>query len=230
MAKKELSIILASGGKGLRFEASKVPKQYIKINNIPIFLYNIIAMDKISLIKKIIVAKSADINDSYFLNLFKKFKIKKKISLIDGKNSRFKTVREAFRMSQIDTPFVGIHDAVRPNFSFNCVKQMMAQIGKSDGIIPISKITSTIKDVKGKLVLKTIPRDDLYTSQTPQIFKTEVMTYCYNKIKKSNINFTDESEMVEKNGFSVLTFKMNENNIKITTREDLKIFKALKVK
>jgi len=230
MAKKELSIILASGGKGLRFEASKVPKQYIKINNIPIFLYNIIAMDKISLIKKIIVAKSADINDSYFLNLFKKFKIKKKISLIDGKNSRFKTVREAFKMSQIDTPFVGIHDAVRPNFSFNCIKQMMAQIGKSDGIIPISKITSTIKDVKGKLVLKTIPRDDLYISQTPQIFKTEVMTNCYNKIKKSNINFTDESEMVEKNGFSVQTFKMNENNIKITTREDLKIFKALKVK
>ena len=230
MVKKELSIILASGGKGLRFEASKVPKQYIKINNIPIFLYNIIAMDKISLIKKIIVAKSADINDSYFLNLFKKFKIKKKISLIDGKNSRFKTVREAFKMSQIDTPFVGIHDAVRPNFSFNCIKQMMAQIGKSDGIIPISKITSTIKDVKGKLVLKTIPRDDLYISQTPQIFKTEVMTNCYNKIKKSNINFTDESEMVEKNGFSVQTFKMNENNIKITTREDLKIFKALKVK
>ena len=230
MAKKELSIILASGGKGLRFEASKVPKQYIKIKNIPIFLYNIIAMDKISLIKRIIVAKSADINNSYFLNLFKKFKIKKKISLIDGKNSRFKTVKEAFKMSQIDTPFVGIHDAVRPNFNFIYINQMMAQIGKSDGIIPISKITSTIKNVQGKLVLKTIPREDLYTSQTPQIFKTEVMTNCYKKIKKSNIDFTDESEMFEKNGFTVQTFKMDENNIKITTKEDLKIFKALKVK
>lgn len=230
MAKKELSIILASGGKGLRFEASKVPKQYIKIKNIPIFLYNIIAMDKISLIKRIIVAKSADINDSYFLNLFKKFKIKKKISLIDGKNSRFKTVREAFRISQIDTPFVGIHDAVRPNFNFIYINKMMAQIGKSDGIIPVSKITSTIKNVQGKIVLETIPREDLYASQTPQIFKTEVLTNCYKKIKKSNINFTDESEMVEKNGFIVQIFKMNENNIKITTREDLKIFKALKVK
>jgi len=230
MVKKELSIILASGGKGLRFEASKVPKQYIKIKNIPIFLYNIIAMDKISLIKRIIVAKSADINDTYFLNLFKKFKIKKKINLIDGKNSRFKTVKEAFSMSQIDTPFVGIHDAVRPNFNFNYINQMMTQIGKSDGIIPVSKITSTIKNVHGKLVLKTIPRDDLYISQTPQIFKTEVMTNCYKKIKKSNINFTDESEMVEKNGFSVQRFKMDENNIKITTKEDLKIFKALKVK
>lgn len=230
MAKKELSIILASGGKGLRFEESKVPKQYIKIKNIPIFLYNIIAMDKISLIKRIIVAKSADINDSYFLNLFKKFKIKKKISLIDGKNSRFKTVREAFRISQIDTPFVGIHDAVRPNFNFIYINKMMAQIGKSDGIIPVSKITSTIKNVQGKIVLETIPREDLYASQTPQIFKTEVLTNCYKKIKKSNINFTDESEMVEKNGFIVQIFKMNENNIKITTREDLKIFKALKVK
>ena len=35
--------------------------------------------------------------------------------------------------------------------------------------------------------------------------------------------------MVERNGFNIKTFTMNENNIKITTKEDLKIFKALKV-
>jgi 2-C-methyl-D-erythritol 4-phosphate cytidylyltransferase len=138
-------------------------------------------------------------------------------------------VKEAFEISQINTPFVGIHDAVRPNFNFIHINKMMTQIGKSDGIIPISKITSTIKKVKNKSVLKTIPREDLHVSQTPQIFKTEVMRSCYKKIKKSNLNYTDESEMVERNGFYIKTFTMNENNIKITTKEDLKIFKALKV-
>ena len=64
---------------------------------------------------------------------------------------------------------------------------------------------------------------------TPQIFKTEVIRNCYKKIKKSNLNYTDESEMVERNGFNIKTFTMNENNIKITTKEDLKIFKTLKV-
>jgi 2-C-methyl-D-erythritol 4-phosphate cytidylyltransferase len=228
MAKRELSIILASGGKGLRFGETKAPKQYIKIKNIPIFLFSVMAMNKISAIKKIIVAKSSDIDDSYFLNLFKKFKIKKEITLINGKNSRFKTVKEAFEASQIETPFVGIHDAVRPNFNFTYINQMMSQIGKSDGIIPVSKITSTIKRVRRKSILKTIPREELYVSQTPQIFKTEVIVNCYKKIKKSNINFTDESEMVEKNGFNVQRFEMNKNNIKITTKEDLKIFKALR--
>ena len=229
MAKNALSIILASAGSGLRFGSTKLPKQYLKIKNIPVFLYSIISMNKISLIKKIIIAKSADIEDSYFLNLFKKFKIKKEIILINGKNTRFKSVKEAFEISQINTPFVGIHDAVRPNFNFIHINQIMTQIGKSDGIIPISKITSTIKKVKNKSVLKTIPREDLYVSQTPQIFKTEVIRNCYKKIKKLNLNYTDESEMVERNGFNIKTFTMNENNIKITTKEDLKIFKALMV-
>ena len=78
MAKNVLSIILASGGSGLRFGSTKLPKQYLKIKNIPVFLYSIISMNKISLIKKIIIAKSADIEDSYFLNLFKNLKLKKK--------------------------------------------------------------------------------------------------------------------------------------------------------
>ena len=55
MAKNALSIILASGGSGLRFGSTKLPKQYLKIKNIPIFLYSIISMNKISLIKKIIL-------------------------------------------------------------------------------------------------------------------------------------------------------------------------------
>ena len=100
----------------------------------------------------------------------------------------------------------------------------MTQIGKSDGIIPISKNNINNKKVKNKSVLKTIPREDLYVSQTPQIFKTEVIRNCYKKIKKSNLNFTDESEMVERNGFNIKTFTMNENNIKITTQRGLKNF------
>ena len=64
-----------------------------------------------------------------------------------------------------------------------------------------------------------------YMYRNLQIFKTEVIRNCYKKIKKSNLNFTDESEMVERNGFNIKTFTMNENNIKITTKEDLKFLK-----
>ena len=39
MANNALSIILASGGSGLRFGSTKVSKQYLKIKNIPVFLY-----------------------------------------------------------------------------------------------------------------------------------------------------------------------------------------------
>ena len=92
------------------------------------------------------------------------------------------------------------------------------------------KIIISILTIVGLATVIAIVKVNRSNSKPPQIFKTEVMTNCYKKIKKSNINFTDESEMVEKNGFNVQTFKMDENNIKITTKEDLKIFKALKVK
>ena len=103
---------------------------------------------------------------------------------------------------------------------------MIQQVGTYDGIIPVEKINSTIKNINNEKVIKTLSRENLYLSQTPQVFKTSSLLNGYNKVKKIN-KFTDESEMLERNGFKIKSFLNTGDNLKITTKDDLEIFKKL---
>ena len=74
--------------------------------------------------------------------------------------------------------------------------------GQNVGRTVQEKLNSTIKNIKNENVIKTLSRINLYLSQTPQVFKTSSLVKGYNNIKKIN-KFTDESEMLEKNGFKI---------------------------
>lgn len=67
-------------------------------------------------------------------------------------------------------------------------------------------------------------------AQTPQGFKRDIIIKAYNKIKNTKIEFTDDAEVVEKYGHKVEIVSGSYDNIKITTREDLKIAELLLAK
>lgn len=226
MGKLSSTFILASGGSGQRFKNSRVPKQYLKINNIPILMYSLTQVNKLNFIDQIIIIKNKNIEKKFLCNLLSKYKINKYTLIVDGGKSRFESVKNAIKEINIKNNYIIIHDAVRPNFNFKNLKKMMQQVGTYDGIIPVEKINSTIKNINNEKVIKTLSRENLYLSQTPQVFKTSSLLKGYNKVKKIN-KFTDESEMLERNGFKIKSFLNTGDNLKITTKDDLEIFKKL---
>lgn len=226
MGKLSSAFILASGGIGQRFENSRVPKQYFKVNKIPILMYSLSQVNKLNFIDQIIIIKNKNIEKKFLYDLLTKYKINKHTTIVDGGKSRFESVKNAINEINIKNNYIIIHDAVRPNFNFKNLKKMIEKIGKYDGIIPVEKINSTIKNIKNENVIKTLSRINLYLSQTPQVFKTSSLVKGYNNIKKIN-KFTDESEMLEKNGFKIKSFLNTGDNLKITTKDDLEIFKKL---
>ncbi len=64
-------------------------------------------------------------------------------------------------------------------------------------------------------------------AQTPQGFKRDLILNAYEKIKDSNVEFTDDAEVLEKAGYTVKIVTGSYDNIKITTREDLKLAESL---
>ncbi|NSW73704.1 2-C-methyl-D-erythritol 4-phosphate cytidylyltransferase [bacterium] len=226
MGKLSSAFILASGGIGQRFENSRVPKQYFKVNKIPILMYSLSQVNKLNFIDQIIIIKNKNIEKKFLYDLLTKYKINKHTTIVDGGKSRFESVKNAINEINIKNNYIIIHDAVRPNFNFKNLKKMMKQIDAYDGIIPVEKIDSTIKNINNEKVVKTLSRENLYLSQTPQVFKTQSLLKGYNKVKKIN-KFTDESEMLERNGFRIKSFLNKGDNLKITTKDDLEIFKKL---
>ena len=80
---------------------------------------------------------------------------------------------------------------------------MIKSINNYSGIILASKIQDTVKKIKNNnLVKNTIGRDNLWISETPQIFRYSILKKCYEMDLKF-FRYTDESELLENNGFRV---------------------------
>ena len=70
--------------------------------------------------------------------------------------------------------------------------------------------------------METVPRESLWSVQTPQVFERELLLEVYKKSASSGKMFTDDAALVE--AFSPVRAKLvkaHANNMKITDPDDL---------
>jgi len=86
-------------------------------------------------------------------------------------------------------------------------------------------VTDTIKIASDDLTIQgTPPRQSLWAAQTPQIFRYDIISNAYRKLK---YEVTDDARAVELTGGSVKIYQGSNDNIKITTPEDLAVAEIL---
>lgn len=142
----------------------------------------------------------------------------RKIKIIEGGNSRQKSVYNALQHVQND--YVIIHDGARPLIKSGVISQVMDSVILKNAISVMTKTTDTIKEVnKQGRIIKTIDRAKLYNTQTPQAFKTSLIKEAHEKLKDGN--FTDDASMLEELDIPVYIVIGSYTNIKITTKSDL---------
>ena len=67
-----------------------------------------------------------------------------------------------------------------------------------------------------------MPRENLWSIQTPQFFKYNKLMKAFEIAKKDNVIGTDEAALMEYAGFTVKVVEGESSNVKITTRKDVK--------
>jgi 2-C-methyl-D-erythritol 4-phosphate cytidylyltransferase len=77
------------------------------------------------------------------------------------------------------------------------------------------------------LVTKTLDRRRLYLVQTPQAFRTDVITAAYERARAEGLRATDDAALVEHCGFPVVVVEGTWLNLKITRPEDLALAELL---
>lgn len=217
-------LIIPSAGSGKRF-ASKTPKQYTKVDGKEILLYTIEKFSGIKDISSVTIAAGKD-SMTLIKNILLKLEAKIPVFVVEGGKTRQQSVKNAFDSIDCEkNDFVIIHDAARPFITAKKIRQLMALAEKYGGALPCIKINDTIKLGKNGNVLKTIPRENLYLAQTPQIFRYSILKNSYEKISGKKNIFTDESSIAEYAGYKVRITDGEDSNIKITHKKDLKYFK-----
>ena len=151
-------------------------------------------------------------------------------TIVKGGITRFHSVRNA--LSRVpDGALVAVHDGVRPLLSQKFVKEIFCKAEDVPALIPVIPCIDTMKVLEKKgdeLVTmpgQSVDRSVLFGAQTPQIFHSEILKQAYSQAYETA--FTDDASVVEKYGKN-LSYLIGERfNIKITTKDDLVLAKAI---
>ncbi|MEN2985986.1 MAG: 2-C-methyl-D-erythritol 4-phosphate cytidylyltransferase [Thermodesulfovibrionaceae bacterium] len=222
---KTVAVVVAAGV-GKRFGSSD--KVFINLAGKPVFICAIEAFEESEKIDKIFLVTRKE-KFKKVKEYLREFKIRKVKKIIEGGQTRQDSVYNALKVIPSNTDIVLVHDAARPLLSKALVERVINSLTPEvDGVIPVQSLTDTIKWVKKRLVGGTINRDTLRAVQTPQAFWFQKLKDFYDRAYTEGYFGTDDASIVERYGGSVLTIEGEGNNIKITTKEDLKKAEILK--
>ncbi len=230
MMEADVSVIMPAAGLSLRMGAN-VRKPFIMIGEKPIFFYTLEKFSKLERVKEIIFV----VNEKDRLTVIEKWadelKAYKVAKIVTGGKRRQDSIYNGLSHLDPDTEIILIHDAVRPLVKNDEIEAVIKSTEEKGAAIVASPMKLTVKKVDSNLeIVETVPRHDLWMAQTPQGFKRDMLVNAYDKIKDTNEEFTDDAEVVEKAGHTVGIVSGSYDNIKITTREDLKLAELLLVK
>ena len=214
--------ILLCAGRSSRMDG--LDKPTLIFDDIPIFIKSLRKFEDSNLFTKIVIVASKE-NISEIKNLILHYKFSCEV-ILGGERRQDSVAIAIDYLSQFSVGKVVIHDSARPHFIKSILTKGVELLDDNNGVIPIIPIQDTVKKVDSNEVVETLDRNKLFRSQTPQFFKFNILKKCIDDTSE-RINYTDESELLEINGYQVACINGNVENQKITTQEDLKFLKNL---
>ena len=223
--------MLIAGGKGVRTNQD-IPKQFLNIHDKPIIVYTLQAFQKHPDIDAILVVCIDGWQDMLraYANQFNITKLKWIAPGGETGQASIYNGISALAKECDDEDMVLIHDGIRPNVSqeiiSNCINQCKST-GSAITVIPCAE-AMLLRNDDGNTSKEVIPRETLARTQTPQAFRLGKLKWAHEKAAEKGItNSVATCTLMVELGEQVSFCPGSEKNIKITTAEDLEIFKAL---
>jgi 2-C-methyl-D-erythritol 4-phosphate cytidylyltransferase len=217
--------IIPAAGKGLR-SGLATPKQFVKINGKEIIVYTLQTFQKNKNINKIIIASEPEYF-SLLIRIVKKYKLSKVKLIVEGGATRQQSVYNALLSSKADNDdLLVVHDAARAMLPDHVLTNAIQVANKKGNSLVCIKAKDTLVKAKSS-VITYLNRDEVYYVQTPQIFKYKDLSKALRKAEKEKYLGTDESMLVKKIGKKINIAEGSVFNFKITTREDVELFRKL---
>lgn len=143
------------------------------------------------------------------------------IRVIPGGAERQDSVSNALENLPDECGWVMIHDGVRPFASGKLIHDTWTAARQTGAAIAALPATDTVKRVLDGKVVETIPREEIWLVQTPQVFRKDLILEAYRQARKNGWSGTDDAFFVERLGVRIATVKGEATNIKVTAPGDL---------
>lgn len=215
-----VTTIIVAAGEGKRFGQAK---QFAPLRDKPVLDWCLEKFEKHPGVDNIILV----ISESHLSHDYSR-KYEKITAVTKGGVKRQDSVYAGLDcVDEKETRIVLVHDGVRPLVGEDLIRRTIEAAGKKEAVVPVIPLEDTIKRVEGERIIQTKDRTNLFRSQTPQGFSCSLLKEAFISAKKDSFYGTDEASLVERLGKEVFVIQGDPKNIKITTRDDLKVAEVL---
>jgi len=220
--------IITAAGAGVRMGGDRV-KQFMDLGGRPLLAVTVERFDLSPDIEGIILVAPPGKVEYCREGIVKKYDFAKVEKVVAGGDRRQDSVRLGLEATEGHYPLVLIHDGVRPFVPTDLISRIVKATHQYRAVIPALTARETIKEAnQAGLVVKTHDRRTLWVVQTPQAFRYEDLLEAHRRAREENWEeMTDDALLMERIGIPVNIIEGSEENIKITTPQDLELARFL---
>ena len=216
----KFAVILPAAGRSSRFRDKHYKKPFVPLDNKAVWLHSAEKFLNRDDVKQVILVISPEDREAFDSKFAANVMILG-IEVVEGGAERSDSIDNALAKVRDDIDFIAVHDAARPCIANEWIDNVFAAAEKSNAAILAIPIAGTIKRVANGNISETVPRANLWEAQTPQVFRRQLLLDAY--AKRGNEPATDDAELVERLGKPVTIVEGSPINLKITTKEDLRL-------
>lgn len=223
--------IIIAGGSGHRM-GQDIPKQFINVYDKPVLIYTLESFQQhpqIDAIELVCIDGWHDVAWAYA----KQFNIHKLQWMVSGGESGQESIRNGvYHLEGIcaDDDIIIIHDGIRPLVEPSVLSDVISkcqQYGNAVTSMPYNEQIFVVDDELS--TVKYIPRETIRRVSTPQAYRFDKLDWAYHEAYERKIGIYGSSytnTMMVELGERLYFAAGSDKNIKLTTKDDLEIFKS----
>jgi 2-C-methyl-D-erythritol 4-phosphate cytidylyltransferase len=219
------AVILPAAGKSSRFRDQNYKKPFAPLDDRAVWLHSAQKFLDRSDVKQTIVVVSPE-DKEHFHDKFGANVAILGIDVVEGGAERSDSIAQALARVRPNIDYIAVHDAARPCLIDAWIDEVFAAAQKSGAAILAVPVASTLKRVgPQRTITETVSRENLWEAQTPQVFRRQLLLDAYARRGKQPA--TDDASLIEQLGHEVTIVPGSSMNIKITSKDDLRLASAI---
>jgi 2-C-methyl-D-erythritol 4-phosphate cytidylyltransferase len=219
------AVILPAAGRSTRFRDPNYKKPFAVLAGRAVWLHSAERFLNRSDVKQVIVVVADEDREEFGRKFGANLAIMG-VEVCAGGAERTDSIQNALARVRDDIDFVAVHDAARPCVADKWIDQVFAAAQQSGAAILAVSISATLKRASkgpkgGPVIAETVDRSGLWEAQTPQVFRRDLLNKAY--AARAGAAATDDAQLVERLGTPVTLVEGSPMNLKITTKDDLRL-------
>ncbi|MGN1002278.1 MAG: 2-C-methyl-D-erythritol 4-phosphate cytidylyltransferase [Oscillospiraceae bacterium] len=217
------TVVVVAAGSSRRMGQDKL---MMDLGGKPVIIQTLLALDKCAAVDEIIPVTAADKVES-LAALCREHMLRKVTKVVIGGATRTESalagVTEADRRAEI----LCIHDGARPFVTSDVICDAIHNAVLYHAACPAVGVKDTIRVASGGVAVSTPARSDTYAMQTPQAFQADLIKGALTAAVAAGASYTDDCAAVEALGVKIHLSLGDEDNIKLTTPNDLALARLI---